>query len=173
MGEPYLGEIRLIGFTFAPRGWAECNGQLMQINQNQALFSLLGTQFGGNGIQTFALPDLRGRIPLHQGQAPGLSSYIMGQVGGQENVTLNVSQMPAHSHTPPAASNALGPDNNTQNEFWSASDASDNIYAATANSTMNTGAIGNAGGSQPHNNMQPSLVLKFVIALIGIFPSRG
>ncbi len=173
MGEPYLGEIRLVGFTYAPQGWAECNGQIMSIQQNVALFSLLGTQFGGNGIQTFALPDLRGRIPLHQGQAPGGSNYTIGQVGGLENVTLNSSQMPTHSHTPPAASNTLGPDNNTQNEFWSASDADDNIYATTANSTMNPGAIGSAGGSQPHNNMQPSLVLKYVIALQGIFPSRG
>jgi microcystin-dependent protein len=173
VSEPYLAEIRLVGFTYPPRGWAECNGQLLSIAQNQALFSLLGTTYGGDGRVTFALPDLRGRIPLHFGQGPGLSNYTQGQVGGEEAVTLNISQLPAHTHTPPAANNNPGPDNSPQGEFWAASDQSDNIYAATANAAMAPGAIGNTGGSQPHPNIQPSLVLMFIIALQGIYPSRN
>lgn len=173
MSSPFLGEIRLIGFTYAAQGWAECNGQILPIAQYQALFSLLGTMYGGDGIRTFALPDLRGRIPLHFGQGPGLSNYTQGQVGGAEGVTLLNANLPMHTHIPPAASNALGPDNNTQGEFWSASDQNDNIYAATPNTIMNPGVIGNTGGSQAHPNIQPSLVLKFMIALQGIYPSRN
>lgn len=172
MAEPYIGELRLVGFSFPPRGWALCNGQLMSIQQNQALFSLLGTTYGGNGIQTFALPDLRGRIPLHFGQGPGLNNYAQGQIGGEEGVTLLQSQMPAHIHQV-NASTATGTANNPTNTFWATPKTTDNLYAATANGTMLPNAVGVSGGSQPHDNIQPSLVLNFIIALQGIFPSRG
>ncbi len=178
MSDPFVGEIRMVGFNFAPVGWALCDGQLLSIAQNTALFSLLGTTYGGNGTTNFALPDLRGRIPLHQGQGPGLSPYVLGQSSGSENVTLTNAQMPAHSHTLAAAS-VVGGSASPQNNFIAEvldpnTGAGVNAFNTTSNGgTMNPGAISTSGGNQPHNNIQPYLCVNFIIALQGIFPSRN
>lgn len=172
MSEPFLGEIRMVGFTFAPQGWALCNGQIMSISQNTALFSLLGTTYGGNGQTTFALPDLRGRVPVQAGQGPGLTNRTQGELSGEENHTLISTEMPAHNHvingnnegssTARPGGAVPGPAGNT------------NIYAAAPDGTsMNPQMVGSAGGSQPHNNMQPYLVVNFIIATQGIYPSRS
>jgi microcystin-dependent protein len=179
--DPFLGEIRMTGFNFAPNGWALCNGQLMSIAQNSALFSLLGTQFGGDGVQTFGLPDLRGRVPVHQGQGNGLSPYNMGEVGGSENVTLLVTQMPMHNHTV-GISNAAGSVSDPTNNILAQSNTGSprqpnlnvpNFVAPPATGTMAPNAVSAAGGSQPHPNLQPFQCVNFIIALQGIFPSRG
>jgi microcystin-dependent protein len=171
MSNPFIGEIRMFGGNFAPRGWAFCNGQLLAIAQNDALFALIGTTYGGDGQTTFALPDLRGRIPVHAGQGPGLSSYQLGQQAGTETVTLTQQQMPAHTHTAQAqsgAGNQAGPGGGV----W-ASSAQNQFSANPPNAAMNAAAIGSAGGSQPHENMAPYQVVSFIIALEGIFPSRN
>ncbi|MBJ6760452.1 phage tail protein [Myxococcaceae bacterium JPH2] len=177
MSDPFIGEIRMFGGNFAPRGWAFCNGQLLSIAQNSALFSILGTTYGGNGVSTFGLPDLRGRSPMQWGQGPGLSPRTLGEQGGSETVTLISSQMPQHSHqlvasvqaadaaNPEGMFDAVQVDPNTQQPV--------NNYNATAGTTMNAQAIGIAGGSQPHNNMEPFLCVSFIIALQGVYPSRN
>lgn len=167
MSEPFLAQIQIFSFDFAPRGWATCDGLLLPINQNQALFSILGTTYGGNGTTNFALPNLRGRTPLHFGTGPSLSPRSLGQVGGVENVTLIPSQMPAHTHTVSAntAAPTLG---SPAGNFWA-----QGTYSATGGSPMAAGDVGNAGGNQPHTNLPPYLVLNFCIALTGIFPSRN
>jgi microcystin-dependent protein len=171
MSEPFLGEIRQFGFNFAPQGWAACSGQLMAIAQNTALFSLLGTTYGGNGTTTFALPDLRGRVGVNQGQGPGLSNYVLGEVTGAENVTLTSSQMPTHSH--PLVANAGAASVNRPDGAVLAR-VGTSIYAPAPDGTaMNQGAIGAAGGNQPFSLIQPLLATNFCIALQGIFPSRG
>ncbi|HEX5502327.1 MAG TPA: tail fiber protein [Thermomicrobiales bacterium] len=170
--DPFLGEIRMFGGNFAPKGWAFCNGQLLPIAQNTALFSLLGTTYGGNGQTTFGLPDLRGRAPLHWGQGPGLSPYTQGEQGGQEQITLISGQMPTHAH---AANAVAGGGNNSSpaGNVWAASTTRDSIYASgSPGTTMNPAAIGNAGGNQPHENRQPYLTVSFIIALEGIYPTR-
>ena len=188
MSEPFIGQIQTYGFNFAPRGWAKCDGQLLPISQNTALFSLLGTIYGGDGRTTFALPDLRGRAPMHQGNGPGVSTRKIGQRPGTEYVTLNVAQMPAHDHTGEAtlsgnvkcnsgAGNADSPVGNSLAQI-----ARTNQYSTTGpNADMAEGTLdaagnlttGNAGGSQSHSNMQPSLVINYCIALVGLFPSRS
>ncbi len=171
MSEPYLGEIRIFGFNFPPQGWASCNGQTLPISQNTALFSLLGTTYGGDGVTTFALPDLQSRVAIHQGQGAGLSAYSAGQAGGAESVTLLPGQMPVHTH-PVHASNspagAHGPQGRTLAR------AGTDIYAAAPDTStvMNAGMLGDAGDNDPHPNIQPYLVLNFCIALQGIFPAR-
>ncbi len=170
MSEPFLGEIRLFGFNFAPSGWAMCNGQVLPINQNQALFALLGTQYGGNGTSNFALPDLRSRIPLHQGQGNGLSSYVIGSTIGAETVQLTQAQMPSHSHQA-HASNAKATSKNPSGLV--PGHPPEDTYAAPDGTIMNAGTIAATGGSQPFDNRQPLLVLNFCIALQGIFPSRN
>jgi microcystin-dependent protein len=164
MAEPFLSEIRIFSFNFAPRGWAMCNGQLLPINQNQALFSLLGTTFGGDGRVNFALPDLRSRVPIHVG-----AGFTLGAAGGEQAHTLTGAETPTHAHGLNASTTASGgTDNPTGNFLGSAG----NLYHAPANvTTMNPGTIANTGGSQPHLNMQPFLTLTFGIALQGIFPS--
>jgi microcystin-dependent protein len=165
MGSPFLAEIKIISFNFAPRGWAFCNGQLLPINQNQALFALLGTTYGGNGTTTFALPNLQGRVPFHFG-----GNFTLGQVGGEATHTLSTSEMPAHNHLAMASSNnadQVSPSGN----FWAKGAAS--AYSAAANNAMSSASLANAGGSQPHANLSPFLTLNFVIALQGIFPSRS
>ena len=166
MAEPFLGEVRMTAFGYAPNGWTLCNGQFMPINQNQALFSLLGTMYGGNGQTTFALPDLRSRAPLHVG-----SGFIQGQAGGQEAHTLTISEMPTHNHTLTASNLdtglASGPNQNIP------ALSTQNPYESTFNAVMTPGSITNVGGSQPHPNWQPYLVISFMIALIGIFPARN
>ena len=176
MSDPFLGEIRLVGFTFAPQGWALCDGQLLSIAQKTALFSLLGTTYGGNGQTTFALPDLRGRVPIHPGQGPGLSNYVLGEQSGSENVTLNTSQLPGHNH-PLASSNQQGSSSDPSGYFPAvlndpAGTIAVNGYLASSNSTLNPAAIGVTGGNQPHSNIQPFLCVNFIICLQGIYPSR-
>ena len=172
MADPYLGEIRQVGFSFAPRYWAQCNGQLLPIQQNQALFSLLGTQFGGDGIRTFGLPDLRGRSPIGQG-----SGVVMGEAQGAEKVTMTVAQMPLHTHLV-SASTTAGTAGDPTGQVWaSVSDSSGNPnpgFTETApNVTMDPAALSPAGGSQPIPILQPYNVVNYIIALSGIFPSRS
>ena len=173
--ENFIAQIALFGFSYAPKGWAQCNGQLLSIQQNQALFSLLGTTYGGDGITTFALPDLRGRRAINTGQGPGLSNYTLGQVGGQENVTLVSNQMPTHIHMAfgvAAAGNQDSPQNNT----WAKDNNGTMLNYAPWDSTkagqMHPSALGNAGGNQPHENRPPYLAANYCIALTGIYPSR-
>ncbi len=175
MSEPFIGEIKMVGFNFAPRGWSLCDGQLLPISQNSALFSLLGTIYGGDGRTTFALPDLRGRVPTHQGTGPGLTQRRIGQKFGQETVTLNVGNMPSHTHT--AKLHGKSDDAGT-NEVSGVvlANASENTYAdEDPDVEMGTGSVTleNTGGSQSHYNMQPTLCINFVIALVGLFPSRS
>ena len=167
MSEPFIGEIILFAGNFAPRGWALCNGQILAISQNTALFSILGTTYGGNGQTTFALPDLRGRVPVHPGQGPGLSPYDLGQAGGTETVTLNVAEMPQHTHPQPATNGEQ-----TTNRPNGALPARGGVYAQTSDGSTLT-PPSPVGGSQPHNNIQPYLGLNYIIALEGIFPSRN
>jgi microcystin-dependent protein len=163
MAEPFLSEIRIMSFGYAPRGWAMCNGQLLPINQNQALFSLLGTTFGGNGQTNFALPDLRGNVPIHVGQG-----HTLGEKGGQQAHTLTISEMPQHLHLVNASSTA-GDTPNANNTLLA---NALNLYGPPNNlTTLDPASISNVGGSQAHLNMQPFLVLNFCIALQGIFPS--
>lgn len=166
MGTPFMGEIKIISWNFAPQGWAFCNGQFLPINQNQALFSLLGTTYGGNGQTTFALPDLRGRAPLHRGQ-----QNTLGTRAGQEAHTVTQSEMPTHTHILQASSQdgtVLTPAGNVLGKR-----ASEPYHAPTNLGLMKPDTVSNVGGSQPHNNMQPYLVLNYIIALIGIFPSHN
>lgn len=164
MSEPFIGEIRLFGFNFAPKGWAFCDGQILPIIQNTALFSLLGTMYGGNGQTTFALPNLNGRVPIGQGV-----NFSMGQTGGEESHSLTISELPSHTHQAVGSSDAANsvlPVDST----WALSE--NQTYNQTANSSMSPSAIASVGGNQPHNNMQPFLVLNFCIAMEGIFPPR-
>lgn len=172
MSDQFVAEIRIFPFNFAPTGWALCNGQLMPISQNTALFSLLGTTYGGDGKSTFGLPDLQGNAPLQPGQGNGLSLYDLGQLGGSETVTLLQSEMPVHTHSmngatmDPALAKAISPD-----ATWSLSQGG-GIYQGAQNAQLSPQAVAPTGGDLPHNNMQPYLVLNFCIALQGIFPPR-
>lgn len=169
MSEPFLSEIKLVSFNFPPKGWALCNGQLLPINQNQALFSLLGTTYGGNGQTNFALPNLRGRVPIHEG-----NGHTLGEAAGSTAVTVNQQQMPQHVHFLQGSSspgNAPGPATPSSNVL---ANSVNQIYGPPANLVAaNPGSVTNVGGSQPHNNMMPYLVLNFIIALQGIFPSQN
>ncbi len=169
MSTPYIGEIRMVGFNFAPVGWAFCDGQLMDIAQNDTLFNLIGTTYGGDGQTTFALPNLAGRVPIHQGQGPGLSNYVIGQMAGSETVTLATNQIPAHTHVP-AANTGTGSQSSPQNALWAAS-PSGNYTNPPANIPMRSGLVGSSGGSQPHENMMPFVAINFIISLFGIFPT--
>jgi microcystin-dependent protein len=170
MSDRYLGQISIFSFQFAPRGYAQCNGQLLPINQNQALFALLGTTYGGNGQTNFALPNLRGRVAIGQGTGPGLSPRNMGETGGEAGHVLTQSELPEHTHVAHFASDSsqMSPSGN----YW-APDPVGNVTVAsnTDGTSLNTGAIASAGGSQPHENRQPFLVINFCICLQGIFPS--
>jgi microcystin-dependent protein len=174
MTDQYTGEIRLVGFNFAPVDWAFCDGSLLPIDQYAALFNLLGTTYGGDGQTTFALPDLRGRAPIHMGQGNGLSNRIQGQQLGEESVTLTTNQMPSHSH-PVAVLSTTGTTTSAQNSYLAGSSTSDNRYSTNApTTTMNAGVLQpTSGGSQPHENREPLLVMNYIIALYGIYPSQG
>jgi microcystin-dependent protein len=173
MADPFVAEIRIFGFNFAPKGWAFCNGQILPISQNTALFSLLGTTYGGNGKSTFALPDFQGRVGVQPGQGKGLSLYDLGETGGTETVTLLESEMPAHTHAWRDHDIDLGELNAPANNRVLAKSANASIYTPAANLVqMHFSALTPAGGSLPHNNMMPYLTLNFCIALQGVFPPR-
>lgn len=184
MSEPFIAEIKIFAGNFAPRGWAFCDGQILPISQNTALFSLIGTTYGGDGRTTFALPDLRSRVPVHVGTGAGLSTYRWGQRGGVENVTLTQLEMPSHTHAMQSTGKMLAESRN-----GSSDDPAGNMLAAGSNiyrpntprddvemdpaMLQVTTTAGNAGGNQPHTNVQPYLAMYYIIALIGIFPSRS
>ena len=172
MGQPYIGEIRMFAGSFAPAGWAFCDGSLQAISQNDTLFNLIGTTYGGDGQNTFALPDLRGRVPIHMGQGSGLSNRTIGENGGTEAVTITTQQLAAHTHPALCSAGGGSPSSDPANGTWAASDVNQYSNAAV------TGFIGNGipttsvGGSQPHENMIPFLVISYIISLFGIFPSQ-
>lgn len=168
MSTPALGEIKLVSFNFAPKGWALCNGQLLPVNQNQALFSLLGVTYGGDGKVNFALPDLRGRAPIHAG-----STVKLGATVGSEFVTLNTNELPSHIHTVNGMSNAATADDPLNAMWATVTDATHPLYStASPNTAMSAAATSTTGGSQPHENRQPYLVMNYIIALSGIYPSQ-
>ena len=173
MSTPFIGMIILVPYNFAPKGWALCAGQLMPISQNTALFSLLGTTYGGNGLSTFALPNFQGSAPMHPGQGPGLSLHVLGETGGSDTVTLLEAEMPAHSHglradvVDPADTNIVSPGASL------ALSTGGTLYQASQNTSLSAQAIAPVGGAQPHNNLQPYLTMTFCIALQGIFPPRA
>lgn len=180
MSQPYLGEIRMFGGNFAPRNNAQCNGQLLAISQSTALFSLLGTSYGGNGVQTFALPDLRGRLPINQGNGPGLTPRVIGEQAGSETVTITQATTPTHNHVVNATTdigNLTGPSDKAIPAEPTDGTTQGTLYVApppaTVLAAMNPLAVSLTGGSQPHQNMMPSLAITFIIALNGIFPSRN
>lgn len=174
MSDQFVAEIRIFAGNFAPTGWALCQGQLLPISQNTALFSLLGTFYGGNGLSNFALPDFQGRAPMNQGQGQGLSQRFVGESSGSETVTLIQSEIPAHSHQLRAATGGADQTNPSGNVWSSAVGRTPPpLYSTTQNTTMGPSAINVSGGGQPHNNMHPFLTLNFIIALQGIFPPRG
>jgi len=171
--DPFVAEIRIFGFNFAPKGWAFCDGQLLPLSQNTALFSLLGTTYGGDGKSTFALPDMQGNAPMHPGQGPGLSLHDLGETGGSQTVTLLESEIPAHSHGVMAAPGLATGDTNVVLGNAFAKSGQGNAYVAPANLVLlSASTITPAGASLPHNNMMPYLTLNFCIALQGVFPQR-
>jgi microcystin-dependent protein len=172
MADPFVAEIRIFPFNFAPTGWAFCDGQILPLSQNTALFSLLGTTYGGNGKSNFALPDLQGSAPMHPGQGPGLSLHDLGEVGGSDTVTLLESELPAHTHAAHADAVDLADTNVPSPNASFAQSAGGTLYQASANTQLAPQALAPAGGDQPHNNLQPYLTLNFNIALQGVYPPR-
>jgi microcystin-dependent protein len=170
MSQPYVGEIRMVGFNFAPVGWALCNGALMPISQNEALYNLLGTTYGGDGVNTFGLPDLQGRIPFHQGTNLG-NTFMIGSLAGSETVTLVTTQIPEHTHLLMANSSA-GTQPSPSGGLWAKSSL-DQFSTAIPTASMTPSAILAAGGSQPHDNMPPFLVINFIISLYGVYPTQN
>lgn len=173
--DPFVAEIRIFPFNFAPRGWAFCDGQILPLSQNTALFSLLGTTYGGDGKSNFALPNMQGNAPMHPGQGPGLSLHDLGETGGSETVTLLQSEIPSHAHTVSAAINANGDSQSPANTIWAQAPGgrgSLQLYSSAPTGGMNPNALVPVGGDQPHNNMQPYLTLNFCIALQGVYPPR-
>ena len=172
MSQPYVGEIRLFGGNFAPAGWAFCDGRLLPISENETLFQLIGTTYGGDGQSTFALPDLRGRVPVHQGTGAG-ATYLMAQTGGVESVTLTTAQMPVHTH--PMQATSSGQQASPQGAYFavvSSSQAGANAYGAAPTDTpLVPTSVSSAGGNQPHENMQPTLFVNYIISYFGVFPS--
>lgn len=175
MADPFVAEIRIFPFNFAPRGWAWCDGQLLPLSQNTALFSLLGTTYGGNGKSNFALPDLQGRAPMHPGQGPGLSLHDLGETGGSETVTLLESEIPFHPHTLRASGDVADTNAPAANITSKPLGRGNNLFVTTTSPlvAMNPSVLTPAGGDQPHNNLQPYLTYYFSIALQGVFPPRG
>jgi len=171
MSEPFVGEIRMFAGNFAPRGWAFCDGQLLAVSQNDALFSLLGTIYGGDGQTTFGLPDMRGRIPVHAGAGPGLSPRLLGAKFGSENVTLTANQLPAHNH-PLQVTTDNGPDANPDGSALAGSTALETYADEIPAQDMAAASVTHVGGNQGHTNLMPFLCVNFIIALFGIYPSR-
>ncbi|HQU84919.1 MAG TPA: tail fiber protein [Pyrinomonadaceae bacterium] len=172
MSDPFIGEIRMFGGNFAPLNWALCNGAAQSIAQNDALYALIGTTYGGDGINTFNLPDLQGRLPIHQGTLAGGSTYVIGQQLGTETVTLTNAQMPAHSH-PISANSNNGSSPNPSGNFVAGTTLAPYAQSVPTDQTLNAQTIGVAGGSQPHTNLMPYLCVTFIISLFGIFPQRN
>jgi microcystin-dependent protein len=170
--QPYLGQIAIVSFDFAPQNWAICEGQLLPIDQYTALFSLIGTTYGGDGVTNFALPDLRGRVPINQGEGPGLEPYVIGQIGGEEQVSLTIAQIPAHTH-PLLGQSALGASANPTGNIWAAQSRLNIYSSAVPDSPMGGGAIGTAGSGLPHDNRSPYLTINYIIALFGVYPSQS
>ena len=168
---PFIGEIELVAFNFAPVGWALCNGQLLPISSNTALFSLLGTTYGGDGRSTFALPNLQGRVPLHQGTGPGLTPRVIGESGGEETHILTPAEMPSHNHIL-ISDSGVGTSDNPSNALPAKNAAGIPQYSAGGSTAMNSGAVASTGGNAAHNTMPPYLTLNYIIAITGIFPSR-
>ncbi len=166
MSNPFVGEIRMFGGSFAPAGWAFCDGQLMPISENDTLFNLIGTTYGGDGQETFGLPDLRGRLPIHQG-----AGLVIGESSGVETVTLTINQIPIHSHVP-LCNSGNGTSTTPNSSVWAKS-ADSTPYTTPQNTPMNPAALTSAGGSQPHENMMPYLTVSFIISLFGIFPTQS
>lgn len=175
MAEPYIGQIIMAGFNFAPRNYAFCDGRLIGIAQNSALFSLLGTTYGGDGQVTFALPNLQSRVSVHQGQGPGLQNYPIGMATGSETVTLLMSNLPAHNHIVNASTSTANAQENPGGNYpgVDTSGTGATFYNTSPDTTMNVQMVGASGGNQPHNNLQPYLTINFCIALYGVFPSRN
>ena len=167
MSEPFLGQIAVFAFAFPPKGWARCDGQILSIAQNQALFALLGTTYGGNGVNTFALPDLRGRVAMHTS-----AGHTIGEHGGQEAVTLTAAQMPQHTHVV-SSNTAAGTQTSPSGNFWATDSGGNAVYSTIGGNAMHPNAISTVGGGQPHANLAPLLTVNYCIALVGIFPSRN
>lgn len=174
MSQPFVGEIRMFGGNFAPAGWMFCSGQLLPISENETLFQLIGTTYGGDGQETFALPDLQGRVPLHQGQGLGLANYVLAQTGGAESVTITTNTMAAHNHPMIATNSAaqLSPANATMATPTGAQGGLRTYSAAAPNTTLQPASISPTGGSQPHDNFMPTLAVSYIISLFGIFPTQ-
>lgn len=172
MSEPFVGEIRMFAGNFAPRGWALCDGQLLAVSQNDALFSLLGTIYGGDGRTTFGLPDLRGRIPVHAGTGAGLSNRRLGEKAGQEAVTLTLNQIPSHNHAPVKGSSANGSDPNPADNYLAGSTVVQPYTTEVPDNSAAASSVTSVGGGQSHGNVMPFLCVNFIIALFGIYPSR-
>ncbi len=171
MSNPFVGEIRMFGGNFAPVGWAFCDGSLIPISENEVLFNLIGTTYGGDGVLTFALPNLQSRLPMHMGTGAGLSSHTIGEQGGVETVTLTVNQIPSHTHVPQADSGS-GAQTSPAGNLWA--NSANFPYSANAPAAaMDSHALSSDGGSQPHDNMTPFLVVSFIISLFGIFPTQS
>jgi microcystin-dependent protein len=174
MSEPFIAEIIMFGGNFAPRNWAFCDGQLLSISQNQALFSLIGTYYGGDGQVTFALPDLRGRVPIHFGQGPGLPGYSLGERAGAATTTLTSANLPAHTHSvAPPANTGEGQNTQPDGAVPAAGEMPTQPYAGSSNTTMASYPTSSAGANQPFNNMPPYLAVSFIICLAGVYPSRS
>lgn len=171
MGQPYIGEIRMVGFSFAPAGWAMCNGALMPISQNDALFVLFGTMYGGDGQETFGMPDLQGRFPVHQGTGTSGTTYTIGEKAGTESVTLTNQNIPIHSHTP-AGVNGNGNNESPANAVWAVSNARQFSNTAPDSAMVTQTLLPDNGGLQPHENMMPFLVITYIVSLFGIFPHQ-
>lgn len=171
MSTPFVGEIRIFGFNFAPRNWAACQGQLVAISQNAALFSILGTTYGGNGSSTFGLPDFRGRIPVQWGQGSGLTPYQIGEIGGFETVSLTTVNLPTHNHTA-GCQTTTGNSYTGENAVPAPDAGGNNVYSSPSNNSMSPTALTQAGGTTPHNNLQPYLAVNYCISLSGVFPPR-
>jgi microcystin-dependent protein len=172
MSDPFVGEIRMFGGNFAPAGWAFCQGQLVPISENEVLFNLIGTTYGGDGVQTFAIPDLQGRIPVHAGLGPGITqTYVIGEKAGVESVTLTTQQIPVHNHALIASADSAS-SASAANSVLAAPPSVAPYFASAPDSNLGGQSIGAAGGSQPHDNTMPYLVISFIISLFGIFPSQ-
>lgn len=173
MSQPFIGEIRMFGGNFAPAGWAFCNGALIPISENDTLFNLIGTTYGGDGQSTFALPNLQGRVPNHMGQSSGTSNYTIGEMSGVESVTLTTQQIPVHNHVP-MANNGTGTSTNPANNVWAAQPAYLQYNpGGTEDGNLRNNAIQPTGGSQPHDNMIPYLAISYIISLYGVFPTQN